>query len=88
MSYNHREWPTIREIIAAHMREYHEDWSDVEAHTLTEKEMDSIHAESFTVWTPDRVYFPTIGDMSHGCTSVPRHPNGEATGGVGDVHIL
>ena len=33
----------------------------------------------FTVWTKDRVYFPTSYDGAEGVESVPRDPCGEAT---------
>lgn len=38
---------------------------------------------SFTVWTKARVYFPVCYDGAEWVDSVPRNPNGEASGHFG-----
>jgi hypothetical protein len=37
----------------------------------------------FTIWSPDRVYFPAQYDSHWRCASVPRNPCGEAVSYVG-----
>jgi len=38
---------------------------------------------AFTAWTDERVYFPVQYDGAEWVESVPRHPDGTATGHVG-----
>ena len=72
---------TWRELIERNMSTYkNEDWSKVKDCTLTEDELDvefydgygGIEGKDFTLWTKNRVYFPTEYDGSEGCRSVSR----------------
>lgn len=78
---------TWKELISFEMEAYHEQWSDVEAITLTDEEAaeefdDSfkprVQGKPFTAWTKNRVYFPICHDGAESCGSAPRNPNGEA----------
>lgn len=78
-----RMWKAL--IIEA-MDYYRETWADVEG-TAGDLDVDpwapGAGMPCFTVWTAKRVYFPRAYDGDYHVTSVPRHPNGEATYGVG-----
>lgn len=82
---------TWRKSITHQMTAWDEDWSDVEACTLSEEELDTvfdcgygcIEGKPFTVWTKNRVYFPEGYDGAEQATSVARHPDNEPTSHVG-----
>lgn len=82
------ETTTWREAIIEAMKVRGENWTDVEACTLTDAQLDvefddgygCVNGKSFTLWTKRRVYFPVVYDGAEWCASVPRHPDGmEAT---------
>ena len=76
-----------RLLLGRALEEHGESWSDVEASTMTEenmeKDFDSDYAGTlgcpFTVWTKRRVYFPVCYDYSAWVGSVSRHPDGKPT---------
>ena len=85
---NHASWADHLKVVLA---KHGETWADVEAHTLTEREL---HARTpdgfggserapFTLWTAKRVYFPAVYDGAEWVESVPRHPCKEKTKHVG-----
>jgi len=64
------------------------DESPVVAMTCTEPDLDvvfdgsygCVEGKPFTLWTKQRVYFPTAYDGSEGVSSAPRNPCDEAMG--------
>jgi hypothetical protein len=82
---------TWRKELTDTLTAHGETWDDVEAHTLTKKELDTefdpgwggTDGAPFTLWTAKRVYFPACYDGSEWVASVPRHPNGQKTHHVG-----
>ena len=80
-----------REDLTEAMQEHGETWADVEAHTLTEEQLDARfdhgyggeEGAPFTLWTKNRVYFPGCYDGSEWVASVARNPDGKATEHVG-----
>lgn len=68
-----------------------ETWNDVVACTLAAEELDVVfddgfgeaEGKPFTLWTKQRVYFPTEYDGSESVRSVPREPCDEATSHCG-----
>jgi hypothetical protein len=68
-----------------------ETWDDVEAHTLTETQLNEVfdhgfggtNGDPFTLWTKNFVYFPACYDGSEWVASVARNPDGKATGHIG-----
>lgn len=77
-------WKTL---LAEALKENGESWEDVEANTMTEKEMarnfDAGYGRPegcpFTVWTKRTVYFPVCYDGSEWVGSVSRNPDGKST---------
>lgn len=69
------------------MEDNNETWSNVEANTLSEQQMDkefhcgygSPEGEPFTIWTKNRIYFPIQYDGLEWVSSVARHPDGKPT---------
>lgn len=82
---------TWRELIEQEMKQHGESFDDVVGSTLSDNGLDEpftpgssiVEGVSFTLWTEDRVYFPTRYDGSEGVGSVPRDPNDEATSHIG-----
>ena len=82
---------TWREDLTQSLADYGETWADVEAHTMTDEQLDTpfdhgwggTEGCSFTLWTKTRVFFPACYDGSEWVASVPRNPNGQATSHVG-----
>jgi hypothetical protein len=80
-----------RENITMAMQAHHEAWCDVEAHTLTEEQLDvrfdpgfgGEEGIPFTLWTKNHVYFPACYDGSEWVASVARNPDGNPTRHVG-----
>jgi glucose-6-phosphate dehydrogenase assembly protein OpcA len=80
-----------RELLTEEMKSHRETMTDIESITLTEAELDekfdagygTAKGKAFTAWTAKRVYFPVVYDGAEWAASVPRHPNGEATGHEG-----
>ena len=80
-----------REDITEALAENGETWADVEAHTLTDEQLDKkfdhgyggTEGAPFTLWTKNNVYFPGCYDGAEWVQSVPRNPNGHATEHVG-----
>lgn len=80
-----------RKGITEHMERHGETWADVEACTLSEKQLDEVfdpgfggtEGEPFTVWTALRVYFPGCYDGAEWVDSVSRNPDGVATAHIG-----
>ena len=76
-----------REIIFSELIRNDESWYDVVYCTLTEEQLDKVfddrsgcaEGEAFTVWTKNRVYFPTQYDGAESCASVSRNPDGKPT---------
>ena len=81
-------WKTLIGYVLKDNKEY---WKDVVSCTLTDKELKVIFdsgyggsmGKTFTLWTENYVYFPAVYDGAEWVESVPRHPNGKATGHVG-----
>lgn len=86
---DHSTW---RKLITIEMERWGENWSDVEAITLSAHELDIAfdngygHTEGipFTLWTVRRVYFPVVYDGAEWCESVSRRPDGQPTDHVGN----
>ena len=82
---------TWRELIQCEMDVFGETFSDVVKSTLTEEELDAdfyagfgrAEGKPFTLWTHNRVYFPSVYDGAEDACSVPRAPCDEVTGHVG-----
>jgi hypothetical protein len=82
---------TWREEITKAMKKHGETWADVEAHAITEEQLDvrfdpgfgGAEGAPFTVWTKNRVYFPAVYDGAEWVESVARNPDGKATEHVG-----
>lgn len=82
---------TWKQLISKALKDQGLSWKDVEACTLTRKdlnvEFDDGYGGSegvpFTLWTKDRVFFPTTYDGAEWVGSVPRHPCEEATNHIG-----
>lgn len=82
-----------REDLVSALADNGETFDDIESATpaLDSPEMNakfyygygSSQGCSFTVWTKARVYFPAVYDGAGWIASVPRNPNGEASGHVG-----
>lgn len=80
-----REMTTWRELIAEEMKRRGESWEHVVDMTLTEEGLDvkfyagfgGAEGKPFTLWTHERVYFPTEYDGAEGVASAPRFPNDE-----------
>jgi hypothetical protein len=80
-----------REDITELLTQNGETWADVEAHTLTDEQLDKkfdhgyggTEGAPFTLWTKNNVYFPGCYDGAEWVASVPRNPNGHATEHVG-----
>lgn len=78
---------TWRKILENVMRHYGESFEDVIATTLTPEQLieafdngyGGIEGCSFTLWTKNRVYFPTEYDGAEWAASVPRNPSEEVT---------
>ena len=87
-----RRMCTWRELITEEMRKRGESWGDVVAMTLTEEQLDVVFdadfgspcGAPFTLWTQQRVYFPTSYDGWEDAASVPRNPSDEAVEHVGN----
>lgn len=73
------------------MESHNETFADVVLCTLSGSELDvefddgygSAEGKPFTLWTANRVYFPSVYDGAEDCESVPRNPCNEAVGHVG-----
>lgn len=82
---------TWRKELSEALEQNSETWGDVEASTLSERQLDNqfdpgyggAEGDAFTLWTKDRVYFPAVYDGAEWVAWVPRNPNGEPTGHVG-----
>ncbi|NGX57216.1 MAG: hypothetical protein K940chlam3_00100 [Chlamydiae bacterium] len=82
---------TWRELIEAEMERRGECWEDVVAFSPEEinwdKEFDpgfgTSEGEPFTLWTTQRVYFPSVYDGAEEAESVPRNPRDEVTHHIG-----
>jgi hypothetical protein len=76
-----------RELISRELKKQNETWSDVVSLTLTDKELNvsfdagygGENGKPFTLWTHNRVYFPTSYDGAENVQSVSRNPNGLPT---------
>jgi hypothetical protein len=77
-------WATL---IAQEMACHGETFADVVSSTLSDDQLRQMFdrdfggkkAPSFTVWTADRVYFPTEYDTAQDVASVARNPDGKPT---------
>lgn len=79
-------------LIRREMENVGDEWDETEDSTLTESELLSPFlgnvkepGKAFTLWTKERVYFPTW-DSEHGQTGVasaPRNPSGIPTRHIG-----
>lgn len=75
--------------ISKALEENKETWQDIISCTLSEEELHvDIYSyvgseKAFTAWSHNFVYFPGRYDGDEWCASVPRAPNGVATGQVG-----
>ncbi len=82
---------TWRNLIKAEMHRHKERWEEVVDFAPKDidwdKEFDSGYGESigepFTLWTYERVYFPTVYDGSEDVASIPRNPCNEVTQHIG-----
>lgn len=76
-----------RKDIANALAENDETWDDVEAHTLTDEQLDRefdngygcTEGDAFTVWTKNHVYFPICYDGAEWVGFVSRNPDGKPT---------
>ena len=77
----------INDVLAYHG----ESWNDVEANTMTEKEMTKEFDEGyggtqgcyFTIWTKKSVIFPACYDGSEWAARVSRNPDNQPTTHIG-----
>lgn len=82
---------TWTEEISKEMKVRGEWWTDVESavgvdhfNVSFNDGPGTINGKAFTVWTKNRVYFPTVDqDGAEGCESVSRNPDGFATWHIG-----
>jgi len=82
---------TWRTLIAEEMSLHDEPWEDIIACAPKEIDWDkefydgygSCEGQPFTVWTKERVYFPTCYDGSEDVASVPRNPCNKVTEHIG-----
>jgi len=73
---------TWRKMILDELKSKGLSWDDIEACTLSSKELDrefdagygGTEGSPFTAWTADYVLFPTCYDGSEWVESVPRNP--------------
>ena len=78
---------TWREEIETALEDNQEDWSDIEAITLTDEQLDKKfdsgygghEGDPFTVWTKNNVYFPIVYDGAEWVGTVSRNPDGKPT---------
>ncbi len=78
---------TVAELIGLALGEVGEGWGDVVSCTLSEDELDvrfddgygCAEGKPFTLWTTNRVYFPTEYDGLEDVASVSRDPDGRPT---------
>ena len=83
---------TWKEQIEKAMQNSGESFADVISCTLSEEELNVefndgfgyAEGKPFTLWTKDRVYFPTCFNGAEWAASVPRNPNGIPTPHVGE----
>jgi hypothetical protein len=76
------EITTWRKLINEVMERHKDSWENIEHCTLTEKELDiefdngygGEGGKPFTLWTKERIYFPTEYDTSENVASVQRNP--------------
>lgn len=82
-SYYMKDPATWREMITWAMEKHNETWTNVEHCTLSQEELDvvfdsgygGVEGKPFTVWTSNRVYFPSEYDGAEGVKSVSRVVN-------------
>lgn len=82
---------TWKKLIARTMELHGESLADIESSTLTPDEMEAEfddgygrpEGKPFTIWTKNRVYFPSNYDGAEDVATVSRHPDGVATEHVG-----
>lgn len=82
---------TWRRLIEVELKNQEEKWEDIVSCTLLERELDEefddwfgrANGKPFTLWTHDRVYFPSVNKGSEAVFSVSRLPDGVATNHVG-----
>jgi len=83
---------TWRKKITQAMESHKETFADIVSSTFKDGELDvefddgfgGTEGIEFTVWTTNRVYFPTEYDGSEGVASVARNPDGKPTRHSGD----
>ena len=71
---------TWKKLIENEMERNNESFDDIEYCTLSPEELDKkfdagfgcVDGEPFTVWTKNRVYFPTSYDGAEDCASVSK----------------
>lgn len=86
MSAHQESWTDVEAMVFVE-----NDWSADKPKPLTETELDrefdagygGTEGCYFTVWTKNRVYFPSCYDGAEGAFSVPRNPCDEAAEHVG-----
>ena len=74
-----------KEMLDEALEENGESWAEVEANTMTDKEMTKKFDSGFggrkgipfTVWTKNSVYFPVVYDGAEWVGRVSRHPDGK-----------
>jgi hypothetical protein len=82
---------TWRKLLAEVLAQNDESWSDIEATTLSDQQLDrefdagygGSEGDPFTVWTAKRVYFPAVYDGAEWVAFVSRHPDNKPTCHVG-----
>lgn len=85
--YRNKNFDTLKNLIEEAMQEHGENFSDIVSCTLTKEEMElefendfgGETSTPFTLWTKNRVYFPTDYDGAQGVKSVSRNPDGKPT---------
>lgn len=89
MSEEHKLAFLWRHVIGREMEAYEDSWGNVVQCNMTEAELDTSMVdgrpipEEWTIWTAERVYFPTCYDSSFGVASAPRNPCDERMAPVG-----
>ena len=71
-----------REVIDEEMARCGDSWENVVQRNMTDEELDANMTgdsppDAWTIWTHERVYFPTVNDSRYGINSAPRNPSGE-----------
>lgn len=73
-------WKTL---IEQELKNQNEKWEDVVSCSRLDQELEQGTANSFTLWTHDRVYFPVMIKNKPKVASVSKLPDGNHTNPIG-----